>query len=132
LILPSSQHLSTADVYREADRMGLPRPVAELEEGLAALTAALRPGGELPPEHAINDLEPAARSLCPTIDVALADARAAGALAAGVSGSGPTVFGLFPSEDDAREAAGELVSRHPGARAAAPVRPGLADVFGSL
>ena len=34
--------------------------------------------------------------------------REAGALAAGISGSGPTAFGLFRSPDDAERAAGEL------------------------
>ena len=46
-----------------------------------------------------NDLQDAARSLCPAIDAALAAARAAGADHALVSGSGPTVVGLFPGPD---------------------------------
>jgi hypothetical protein len=41
-----------------------------------------------------------------------------------VSGSGPTVFGLFPGPggvDHARAAARDLQARHPGAVGAAPV-----------
>jgi 4-diphosphocytidyl-2-C-methyl-D-erythritol kinase len=115
LVLPSPHRLSTADVYREADRLGLPRSAADLEERRATLAAPQ------PMTTPFNDLEPAARSLCPSIDAALADARAAGATAALVSGSGPTVFGLFPTPDEARAAAEALADRHPGARAASPV-----------
>ena len=49
-----------------------------------------------------NDLEAAARSLCPPIGDALASVRAAGAVRAMVSGSGPTVVGLFPGDGRAR------------------------------
>jgi 4-diphosphocytidyl-2-C-methyl-D-erythritol kinase len=71
-----------------------------------------------------NDLETAARSLCPPIGDALADVRAAGAVRAMVSGSGPTVVGLFPGPDGiahAQAAAIALRPRHPGAVAASPV-----------
>jgi len=64
-----------------------------------------------------NDLEPAAIELCPGIAETLASVRAAGALAAAVSGSGPTVFGLFADRASA-EAAGALI---PGSIATAPV-----------
>jgi 4-diphosphocytidyl-2-C-methyl-D-erythritol kinase len=51
-----------------------------------------------------NDLEPAARRLCP----AIADVRdalaASGALAVGLSGSGPTSFGIFRDAPAASEA----------------------------
>jgi 4-diphosphocytidyl-2-C-methyl-D-erythritol kinase len=51
-----------------------------------------------------NDLQDAARSLCPAIDDVLESALAAGADHAMVSGSGPTVLALF-SEDGHRERA---------------------------
>ena len=38
----------------------------------------------------------------------LARLRESGALAAGISGSGPTAFGLFRSREDAERVAGEL------------------------
>jgi 4-diphosphocytidyl-2-C-methyl-D-erythritol kinase len=85
LVLPSRERLQTADVYAQADVMGLGRDAAAL--------AAIDPLGR--PEY-VNDLEPAARALAPTIDDALALARRLGAAHAMVSGSGPTVIGLFP------------------------------------
>jgi 4-diphosphocytidyl-2-C-methyl-D-erythritol kinase len=117
LVLPSPHRLSTADVYREADRLGLPRSLDDVEERRRALR------GELTDDVLVNDLEHAARALCPSIDSALADAHAAGARVALVSGSGPTVVGLFGAHDDARAAAEALRDRHPGARAARAVGP---------
>jgi 4-diphosphocytidyl-2-C-methyl-D-erythritol kinase len=49
--------------------------------------------------------------------------RAAGASVAMVSGSGPTVFGLFPTPERARRAAAAL-----GAIAAVPVGPDFGRV----
>ena len=46
-------------------------------------------------ERLHNDLQDAARSLCPAIDKALEATLAAGADHALVSGSGPTVLGVF-------------------------------------
>ena len=57
---------------------------------LDAAAQALR-GGTF--EH-VNDLEPAARRLCPLIEPALEALREAGARHSMVSGSGPTVFGI--------------------------------------
>ena len=56
--------------------------------------------------------------------------RSAGAVRAMVSGSGPTVVGLFTGEDGpahARAAAATLAERHPGAIAAEPVGRAYAD-----
>lgn len=94
VIVRSPHALSTPAVYREFDRLGLGRPDDELE----ALEREGAPGY-------VNDLEPAARSLCPWIDGALARLGAAGARTAMVSGSGPTVFGIFGSFEAAAEAA---------------------------
>jgi 4-diphosphocytidyl-2-C-methyl-D-erythritol kinase len=119
LILPSEERLLTAAVYAEADRLGLPRAAEELDD----LARAIRAGDPVPTH---NDLEPAARSLCPSIDAALADARRAGATHALVAGSGPTVVGLFESVAAAQEAATALRPRHPRAVAAEPVAAGYA------
>jgi 4-diphosphocytidyl-2-C-methyl-D-erythritol kinase len=89
LVLPQPVMLSTADVYREADRLGLPRPGDEL----AGLRARLKDG--LEPSLMVNDLQPAAISLCPQIAGALSAAQSSGADQVMVSGSGPTVFGVF-------------------------------------
>ena len=72
----------------------------------------------------VNDLEPAALSLRPEIDDALEALREVGAEHAMVSGSGPTVFGLFwgpQAEERAADAASGLADRYPGATVAAPV-----------
>jgi 4-diphosphocytidyl-2-C-methyl-D-erythritol kinase len=95
VILRSAHAISTADVYREADRLGV-------RDDLAALEADVRAGAR----PFVNDLEAAARSLCPSIDDALSALRAMGAEHAMVSGSGPTVFGVFADLHSAREAAG--------------------------
>jgi len=127
LILPSAERLATAAVYREADRLGRPRSRGELGERLAALRITLDQSDALPPQELlVNDLEAAARSLCPSIGLALHAARAVGAERSLVSGSGPTVFGLFAGRDGAAAAAAgarELAARFPAARAAVPVGP---------
>lgn len=130
LVLPSPHALSTPDVFRESDRLGLPRDADELALRRAEVEAALA-RGELP--EAVNDLEAAARSLCPWIDGALAAARAAGADRALVSGSGPTVVGLFHGAGGpaaAQAAARALRARFPGATGAHPVDAGFAAVRG--
>jgi 4-diphosphocytidyl-2-C-methyl-D-erythritol kinase len=117
LVLPSRAELSTADVYREADRQGLPRDAAALAAKLREVSTA---AGDLPGELVVNDLEPAARALCPEIDGALAAARGAGAHHALVCGSGPTVIGLFADLQGARGAAARLADRDPRPIAVAP------------
>ncbi len=51
-----------------------------------------------------NDLEPAAERLCPALAPLRARLRELGARAVGLSGSGPTLFGLFPDAAAARQA----------------------------
>jgi len=132
VILPSASSLSTADVYAEADRLGLARSPAELESRRRVLEAALRSGPGLPAELLVNDLEPAARSLCPSIGGALAYARQIGADDAIVCGSGPTVAGIFWGVDGvarARLAAATAAERFPAAVEVVPVDAGFAVVL---
>jgi 4-diphosphocytidyl-2-C-methyl-D-erythritol kinase len=124
LIVPQAFGLSTADVYREADRLGLPRGTDELTGRLRELRAAIGSGAPLPPELLVNDLEPGAISLRPEIGRALDAVREVSAACAMVSGSGPTVFGLFHGPDAparAETAARCLLDRYPEATSAAPV-----------
>jgi 4-diphosphocytidyl-2-C-methyl-D-erythritol kinase len=129
VIVPQPFELSTADVYREADRLGEQRSDAELASSLESVRTVLSlPGGRVPAELAVNDLEPAALSLRPEIADVLDRVRAAGAESGFVSGSGPTVAGLMWGEDaDARAdaVAAELSDRYPGACAAVPVSEGF-------
>jgi 4-diphosphocytidyl-2-C-methyl-D-erythritol kinase len=107
VLLPGGGGLGTADVFAEADRLGLGRADEELTE-LARRLRAVAGAGSSPlayPELLVNDLEPAARSLRPEIGVALDLLRDAGAPHAMLTGSGPTAFGLFESLAAARAAA---------------------------
>ena len=104
VLVPSPHGLSTAAVYAEADRLGTPRGDLGCEEVRAA--AALAPAALA--ARLENDLEAAAVSLRPDLGGVLGRLRAAGALAAQVSGSGPTCFGVFASEADAERAAGGI------------------------
>jgi 4-diphosphocytidyl-2-C-methyl-D-erythritol kinase len=117
LVIPSHRRLSTADVYREADRQDLPRDAADLASKLRQVSTM---SDDLPDHLVVNDLEPAARTLCPPIDAALADARRVGARRAFVCGSGPTVVGLFPDLMAARGAAALLSERDPRPFAVTP------------
>jgi 4-diphosphocytidyl-2-C-methyl-D-erythritol kinase len=130
VIVPQAHSLSTADVYREADRLGLPRAPADFSAAVAALTSAVSPGTRLPPDLIVNDLAPAAVSLCPPVEGALRAVRGAGADEALVCGSGPTVAGLFWGQDGAERAgaaAAALTRRYPGATPAVPVGQEFAD-----
>ena len=129
VIVPLDAALSTPAVYRAFDELGLGRPPDELRELEREVRAAVAGGEPLPAELAVNDLEPAARSLCPAVDAALAAVRAQGAGTALVSGSGPTVFGTFRSAEAAERAAAALTaSGHPRAVAAA----GVTAAFGAV
>jgi len=123
-IVPLAAQLSTAAVYAEADRRGLPRARGELEALLAELEEALLVGGRAPISMLVNDLEPAARALCPVIDDALEAVRALDVDHVLVSGSGPTLVALCWGDDcDARaeRAADRLGGQFPMAVAVAPV-----------
>lgn len=110
VLLPQAEGLSTADVYGEADRLGLARDGEELErlsgELLGAAAAGASPLSYL--ELLVNDLAAAALSLRPSIGEALAALEDAGADAAIVTGSGPTAVGLFGARAAAAAAAAEL------------------------
>jgi len=110
VLLPGGGGLSTAAVFAEADRLGLGRSDAELED-LAARLREIAGAGASPldyPDLLVNDLEPAALSLRPDTGEALAALRAAGAPKAILSGSGPTAVGLFADLAAAKAAAESL------------------------
>jgi 4-diphosphocytidyl-2-C-methyl-D-erythritol kinase len=104
LLVPSAQGLSTADVYAAS----APNPIYAAVQG--DLIRAVHTARSAADVAALvgNDLQPAALSLQPGIAASLDAVRAAGALAAAVSGSGPTVFGVFP-DPAAAEAASAAV-----------------------
>jgi 4-diphosphocytidyl-2-C-methyl-D-erythritol kinase len=133
LVLPAAGGLSTAAVYAEADRLGLVRSAETLEERRRALRRALELSAAVPAARELleNDLAPAAISLCPEIAAALSQAREVGAEIALVSGSGPTVLGLFPHANGlgrAERAAAGLGDRAPVPICATPVDAAFARV----
>jgi 4-diphosphocytidyl-2-C-methyl-D-erythritol kinase len=93
VVLPVRAELAASEVYAEAERLELPRDALGLARSLTRLQAAI--SAETVLDHVHNDLQDAARSLCPAIDEALEAAINAGADHALVSGSGPTVLALF-------------------------------------
>jgi 4-diphosphocytidyl-2-C-methyl-D-erythritol kinase len=124
LVVPSDEQLSTAAVYAEADRLELSRSPADLAARLDEVRAGIDSGPfGLAPELLTNDLEPAALHLCPEIAAELDRVRALGADHAMVSGSGPTVLGLFAAVADAERAAAELAGHRPPVVATTPLRP---------
>jgi 4-diphosphocytidyl-2-C-methyl-D-erythritol kinase len=135
LVLPQPFGLSTAAVYRQADRLGLERSTGELSSLRAELAAALadhhtiiasgRGSAPLPGRLIVNDLQPAALSLAPAIGAGLRAAREAGAAQVLVCGSGPTVIGVFWGLDgsDRARAASERLRGQFARAAAADVVP---------
>ncbi len=106
VLVPDPRGLSTAEVYAEADRLGLCRDRAALALARDRLLAAAVEGAS-PLSYAellVNDLGEAAISLRPSIAEALDALREAGADHVLVTGSGPTAVGLF--EDFAKADAG--------------------------
>ncbi|WP_455351278.1 4-(cytidine 5'-diphospho)-2-C-methyl-D-erythritol kinase [Streptomyces sp. SYSU K217416] len=102
--------LSTPAVYREFDRLTEGTDVP-LPEASPALLAALRTGDPAALADALaNDLQPAALSLRPSLADTLAAGTAAGALAALVSGSGPTTAFLTKDADSAESVAKALLT----------------------
>ena len=124
VVVADRRPLSTADVFAEADRLGLPRDGAELAAALTAVEAALP---DLPDELCVNELAPATLSLRPDLAERLDALRAAGADVAMVSGSGPTVLGLF-RDAAAAETAALLLD---GALVTKPVGPQAGEVLGA-
>jgi len=130
VVMPVDAKLSTADVYAEADRLGLPRETLDLARSLTRMQAAL--SAETILEYVHNDLQDAARSLCPRIDDALEAVLAAGADHALVSGSGPTVLGVFAEAGHVERATRVCASIAAEGRTPAPVlaRPAGSYVLG--
>ncbi len=100
--------LATAAVFRAWDED--PASLTPVEPGstmraLQSWAAASRPITELFDSGLlVNDLEPAARRLCPEMGSLLKRLGELGAAWRGMSGSGATVYGIFPSEEAASAA----------------------------
>ncbi|MEV5668340.1 4-(cytidine 5'-diphospho)-2-C-methyl-D-erythritol kinase [Streptomyces sp. NPDC052503] len=122
--------LSTPAVYGEFDRLTAGTDVPEPAASPALLTA-LRKGDVTALADALgNDLQAAALSLRPSLAGTLAAGTAAGALAALVSGSGPTTAFLTADEESARKVADALLASGTcrSARVASSPAPGATVV----
>ena len=95
--------VSTPAVFRAlASKTNPPLVLATGESDWPGTLAGLR-----------NDLEPAARRLCPEIDTLSESLAATGASLVRMSGSGATCFALYRSESAAETAAAALSRQHP-------------------
>ncbi len=109
VLLTDPDGLSTAAVYAELDRLragGEAPAAAGLDPGPLKRLAGW-PAAQLA-TRLENDLQLAALGLRPELGARLDAVRAAGAHGVLVSGSGPTVFGVFEDGDAARAAAASL------------------------
>jgi 4-diphosphocytidyl-2-C-methyl-D-erythritol kinase len=104
VLVPSANGLATAEVFRAFDEIQLARErmdAADLHalarEPIVTIAARLE-----------NDLQQATLKLRPELAEAIEQLLRAGALGAQVSGSGPTVFGLFPDAHAAAEASARI------------------------
>jgi len=106
VLVPQELGLGTGEVYGELDRL---RAAGELAPPAALDPEPLRElAGHTGLQLATgleNDLEAAALSLRPELAEGLAALERLGALAARVTGSGPTLFGVFASAREAEDAA---------------------------
>lgn len=121
VVVAQREGLKTTDVFAEADRLGLPRTdLAEITEQIVdSLTEGLDLADLAGSIH--NDFTPAIVSLRPELAGVPGALRAAGAVAAEFTGSGPTCFGVFPDLPSAEAAAAELAAAGHDARVAHPV-----------
>jgi 4-diphosphocytidyl-2-C-methyl-D-erythritol kinase len=119
--------LATADVYNAFDAIGHALTERSPDRTIPSLAAAMGPGWDFAGAAGLglgNDLEPVAVRLCPPVARLRERIRAAGARTAGMSGSGPTVFGLFDSTSAAETALA-------GARFEAPIWARVATTLDS-
>lgn len=128
--------LSTPEVFSAWDGLAPASGAqdAALEVGEEVMEALVSGDPHRLAEVLVNDLGDAARQLRPAVGTALSDAVDVGALAAVVSGSGPTVAALAADHASALEIAGALRAKQcadevlvvtspaPGARLVEPVR----------
>jgi 4-diphosphocytidyl-2-C-methyl-D-erythritol kinase len=126
----SHAQLSTPHVYAEWDRLRAEGkvPLSPADDGADAplLTALRRGDPRAVAAHLVNDLEPAAVTLQPSLASVLETGRELGALAGIVSGSGPTCVFLVDDRERAINLAAELAGTGTvrGVRAATGPAPG--------
>jgi len=100
--------LATAEVFRATDALRSALTDGRPGSTMRAISRLRGDTGDLAPalgDLLVNDLEPAARRLCPPIARLIERLSEVGAVGVGMSGSGATVFGVFSSSEMANQAA---------------------------
>lgn len=134
--------LATAEVYRAADALGSALTPARPGSTMRALERLVGAGSPFKSEEwkkalgdlLINDLEPAARRLCPPIGRLADRMREAGAVAVVMTGSGATIFAIFATRQEAVRTAALLRASNagrPGGTGTADERAGGAERGGT-
>lgn len=111
LIVTPGVRISTAEAYKSLNARAL------TTDEVAAILAISRAEAQFPdslPEALHNDFEPVVFGLEPEIARAKESLLTKGALAALLTGSGSSVFGIFESEEDAVRASQSLKSENEG------------------
>lgn len=103
LLVNEGEYVSTAKAYAMLDARATIDPLGDCRE----LLTALRSTGEIPNGLLRNDFAPAVLPHCPRARAALRHLRELGGTAQ-MSGSGSTVFAVFPNEAAAKAAAREM------------------------
>ncbi|MFE2041778.1 4-(cytidine 5'-diphospho)-2-C-methyl-D-erythritol kinase [Streptomyces sp. NPDC059477] len=106
----AARGLSTPAVFREFDRLAEGRTIPEPVASEPLLHALAKGDPDALAAAVSNDLQPAALSLFPELADTLAAGREAGALAALVSGSGPTTAFLVRDAESAGKVAEALTA----------------------
>lgn len=106
----AAEGLSTPSVYAECDRLRIGRDVHEPTVSEALMAALRRGDSEAVGAALSNDLQAAAISLRPGLDLVLEAGRSYGALGGIVSGSGPTCAFLARDHEHALDIAVGLTS----------------------
>lgn len=121
VIVEQQQGLSTADVFRQADRSELTEPevVGREEELIEQVSTGLDTAALA--RLVANTLTPAIVALRPELSRLPEQILKLGALAADFTGSGPTSFGLFESLAAAEQAAAALAADGHRVHTAVPV-----------
>jgi len=113
LLVNPGKPLGTADVYRGLGRAPEPRGAILARKNRKEIGRMTRGLCEDPAKWLRNDLEPVSLKLLPEIGEIKQALLDAGAAASMMSGSGPTVFGLFADDDGVRTAYEKLSKAHP-------------------
>ena len=113
VLVPQEAGLGTPEVYARAQ----PNEVFPAVHGelIRRVHTARSPAGVA--DMVVNELQPAVLELRPELQRVIDEVRGAGALASAVTGSGPTVFGVFADRAAAERAAAKI----PGGIAVSPL-----------